>query len=81
MVLMSRRHPSKFVRTVTKKTDSRDEPDKRKPRIGKRVTWTPDGSPGDGADTPPLSESPESYGERPATNDERLTGDKPPHWG
>jgi hypothetical protein len=57
-----------------------------KPRRSRRVTWTPTGNPGDGSDTVPATDSPEAWGDAEAngakpSNDERLTADKPPHWG
>lgn len=93
---MSKRLRSRFVHTVTKKTDPTNDPEldsgndpgpnraKRSPRKGKRVTWTPAGNPGDGSDTPPTSELPQAWGESTGneqSHDEQLKRDKPPHWG
>jgi hypothetical protein len=80
-----RRLRLRFVRTVTKKTDPKNDPEDHPadgtPRKGKRVTWTPAGNPGDGSDTPPASEAwGESTGNE-QSNDEQLKRDKPPHWG
>lgn len=55
-------------------------------RRGRRVTWTPEGNPGDGSDTVPTSETDAAWGDSEAagrdhSNDDRLTTDKPPHWG
>ena len=66
---------------MTKKTDPDERDDADKPRKGKRVTWQPDGNPGDLADSVPESETAANYGESELSNDERLKGDKPPHWG
>lgn len=77
----------KFVRTVTKKTDlsidsGADPRDPaHTPRKGKRVTWQPDGNPGNLADSVPESATATIYGESELSNDERLKADKPPHWG
>jgi len=64
---------------------TKPDPD-RKPRRSRRVIWTPNGNPGDGADTVPTSDSPQAWGDVDArgaeqSNDERLGADKPPHWG
>ncbi len=73
----------KFARIVTKKINPDDEPDDSPsiPRKGKRVTWQPDGNPGNLADSVPESVTAANYGESELSNDERLKGDKPPHWG
>ena len=56
------------------------------PRRSRRVTWNPARNPGDGTDTVPTSDSDQVWGDADASgaqqsNDERLTADKPPHWG